>query len=340
MNSTLAGTTAGETSCQTRSPEEDFVLGIDVGGTKLALATADLDGNRRFDDELPTLADQGAPAVISRLLEAARGLVARTSAAGGGELRAVGAVSPGIVMDDRVLLAPNNPGWGTLALAAELRVGLDISRVAVDTDAKAAVLAEARWGTLASVENGAFLNLGTGVSLAAIVHGHVLRGAHGAAGEIGYHLIGRPGEPAFAEGHAPLEEHVGGGPLGARVSALLGRRVTVNEAFEVAESDNRVKDLLDEALDTLAVDIANVAITLDLERIAVGGGLIHRPEWLGRLDSLLRRAVPFPPDLVIARFSQDAPLVGAVVHALDRAEPQPEQPTANRHEPEIVEANR
>jgi len=223
MNGALAANTAGETSRQARSPEEDFVLGIDVGGTKLALATADLDGNRRFDDELPTLADQGAPAVISRLLEAARGLIARTCATGGGELLAVGAVSPGIVMDDRVLLAPNNPGWSTLALAAELRAGLGISRVVVDTDAKTAVLAEARWGTLPGVDNGAFLNLGTGVSLAAIVHGRVLRGAHGAAGEIGYHLIGRPSEAAFAEGHAPLEEHVGGGPLGARVSALLGR---------------------------------------------------------------------------------------------------------------------
>jgi glucokinase len=340
MNSALAVSTAGEARGPGGSGPERFVLGIDVGGTKLAFATADLDGNRLLDDELPTLADQGARAVILRLLEAARGLIARTSAAGGGELLAVGAVSPGIVMDDRVLLAPNNPGWSKLALAAELRAGLDIGRVVVDTDAKAAVRAEARWGTLAGVDNGAFLNLGTGVSLAAIVHGHVLRGAHGAAGEIGYHLIGRPSEAAFAEGHAPLEEHVGGGPLGARVSALLGRRVTVIEAFEVAESDSRVKDLLEEALDTLAVDIANVAITLDLERVAVGGGLIHRSEWLGRLDSLLSRAVPFPPDLVIARFSQDAPLVGAVVHALDRAEQQPEQPTANCHETEIAEAHR
>jgi glucokinase len=340
MNSALAATTAGETNSRTRSAAGDFVLGIDVGGTKLALGTADLDGNRLFDDELPTLADQGAPAVISRLLEAARGLIKRTTAAGEGELVAVGAVSPGIVLADRVLLAPNNPGWGTLALAGELRAGLGISRVAVDTDAKAAVLAEARWGTLAGVDNGAFLNLGTGVSLAAIVHGHVLRGAHGAAGEIGYHLIGRSSEAAFAEGHAPLEEHVGGGPLGERVSALLGRRVTVAEAFEVAESDGRVKDLLDEALDTLAVDIANVAITLDLERIAVGGGLIHRFEWLGLLDKVLRRAVPFPPDLVIARFSQDAPLVGAVVHALDCAGQHQEHRTADRYDSEIVEAYR
>lgn len=336
--SALAATTAGATGGPIRSPKEGFVLGIDVGGTKLALATADLDGSRLFDDELPTLAGRGAPAVISRLLDAARGLVTKTSGAGARELVAVGAVSPGIVLADRVLIAPNNPGWDTLALAAELRAGLGIGRVAVDTDAKAAVLAEARWGTLAGVDNGAFLNLGTGVSLAAIVRGHVLRGAHGAAGEIGYHLIGPPSEAAFAEGHAPLEEHVGGGALGARVSALLGRQVTVAEAFELADSDNPVKDLLDHALDTLAVDIANVAITLDLERIAVGGGLIHHCEWLPRLDNVLRRAVPFPPDLVIARFSQDAPLVGGVVHALDCAGQHRGHPTANACHSQIAEA--
>jgi glucokinase len=336
----LAAATAGATGGSTRSPKDGFVLGIDVGGTKLALATADLHGNRLFDDELPTLADQGARAVISRLLDAARALVMKSSGAGAGELVAVGAVSPGIVLVDRVLLAPNNPGWDTLALAAELRAGLGIGRVAVDTDAKAAVLAEARWGTLAGVGNGAFLNLGTGVSLGAIVCGHVLRGAHGAAGEIGYHLVGPASEAAFAEGHAPLEEHVGGGALGARVSALLGRQVTVAEAFEVAESDTSVKELLDHALDKLAVDIANVAITLDLERIAVGGGLIHHCQWLPSLNNVLRRAVPFPPDLVIARFSQDAPLVGAVVHALDCAGQQQEHLTANRSHPAIVEAHR
>ncbi len=75
MNSALAATTAGATGDPIRSQKEGFVLGIDVGGTKLALGTADLDGNRLFDNELPTLADQGAPAVISRLLEAARGLI-------------------------------------------------------------------------------------------------------------------------------------------------------------------------------------------------------------------------------------------------------------------------
>lgn len=327
------------TAITTRGPMEGFVLGIDVGGTKLALASADLHGNRLFDDELLTRSEEGAPAVMSRLLDSARRLVAKTREARGGTLVAVGAVSPGIVLTDGVLLAPNNPGWGTLALAAELRAGLSIGRVAVDTDAKAAVLAEARWGTLAAMDNGAFLNLGTGVSLGAIVDGHVLRGAHGAAGEIGYHLIGPPSDAAFAEGHAPLEEQVGGGALGARVSALLGRRVTVAEAFELAKSGGPVKRLLDGALDTLAVDIANVAITLDLERIAVGGGLIHHCEWLGGLDDVLRRTVPFPPDLVIARFSQDAPLVGAVVHALDCVEQDRESPARDTPS-KIVEACR
>ena len=120
MKSALTATTAGETNSRTRLAAGGFVLGIDVGGTKLALATADLHGNRLLTDGRPTLAEQGAPAASPAFSRPPEVWSRRRAGRARGELVAVGAVSPGIVLADRVLLAPNNPGWGTLALAAEL----------------------------------------------------------------------------------------------------------------------------------------------------------------------------------------------------------------------------
>jgi glucokinase len=300
-------------------PHGGFVLGIDLGGTKTAVVTAGLDGAPLFVRRLPTRADQGASRVIARVVGAAGDLMSKT-AASAGPLAAVAAVSPGIVLDDSVLLAPNNPGWETLALARELRQGLGIDEVVVDTDAKAAALAEIRWGELAGIRNGIFLNLGTGIAVALVIDGRVVRGGHGAAGEIGYQLRGTPGEPVYADGRAPLEDQVSGRAIGEQASALVGRDVTAAEAFAMAGTDPRVAALIDDALYLLGVHLANLAIAADPERIVVGGGMMgSRSVVLPRLADSMRRTVPFPPDLRVARFLADAPLYGAVALALNAA---------------------
>jgi glucokinase len=299
-------------------PAPYHVLAVDLGGTKTALATAAPDGTVLHRAAIPTLADQGADQVMRRVVEHGRALTARTAADGHGALRAVAAASPGIVLEDRILLAPNNPGWERLALAATLREGFGTDTVGVETDVKAAALAEARWGALAGSACGIFLNLGTGLSAATVVDGRVLRGAHQAAGEIGSQLLGTADTQGAADGRAPLEEYVSGRAIGDRASALLGRPVTTAEVFALAEQDTEVARFLDDALDTLGVHLANLAIALDPDTIAAGGGLTRAADRiLPRLRRILERAVPFPPKLVPAHFTESAPLTGAVILALD-----------------------
>src|SRR5262249_13356772 len=116
---------------------------------------------------------------------------------------------------DRILLAPNVPGWGSLALERRLRDGLGVAAVAVCNDVRAAATAELRAGVLRGCDVALYLSLGTGLSMGLVVGGRVVDGAHGAAGEIGY-TLGRPGEPGVAAGRAPLEERVSGPAIGQR----------------------------------------------------------------------------------------------------------------------------
>jgi glucokinase len=297
-----------------------FVLALDFGGTKLDVATATLDGRVLMAERLETAAPGGADQAVERALASARALRDATATTTGGRLLAAGAASPGIVLEDRILLAPNVPGWTELALAARLRDGLEVGAVVCETDVKAAALAEARWGALRGADPGVFLNLGTGLAAGIVIGGRVLHGANGAAGEIGYALRGTGGEHGAATGHAPLEEHAGGRAIGERGGATSAAAVF---ARADRDDDPAARALVDATLDELAVHVANLAVALDPERIAVGGGLMGSAE---RVLSALRRrvaqAAPFPPEVVAARFVHDAALRGAIGLALD-AVPEP-----------------
>jgi glucokinase len=268
------------------------------------VATATTDGRILAAERLATDAAHGAEQVVDRAIEAARTLIA-----GSGPPQAVAAASPGIVLDDRILLAPNVPGWTELALGRRLREGLGTDRVACATDVKAATLAELRWGALRGADPGVFLNVGTGLAAGIAVGGRVLDGANGAAGEIGYALRG-------AAGDGVLEEAVGGRAIGERGGAASAAAV-----FARADAgDPEAARLVDAALDELAVHVANLAVLIDPRRIAVGGGMMHAS---GRvLDALRRRvaaAAPFPPEIVPAHFVHDAALHGAIALALGAA---------------------
>ncbi|MFL9875627.1 ROK family protein [Paraburkholderia megapolitana] len=297
--------------------EKDFVLAVDFGGTKIAMSTATPQGVRLIETEIPTHAQQGAARVMERMFDAAHALLAQTAARHGGALRVVAAVTPGIVEPDGVRLAPNNPGWDTLPFAQTLRAGFSGASVVVETDVKAAALAESRCGALMGVECALYLNLGTGLASAVVIDGKVLRGAHGAAGEIGYQLRGVADEIPFADGGTPLEQFVSGSALSNRVGALLGRPVSAREAFVLADADARIAALIDDALYRLSVHVANIALTLDPARIAVGGGMARVPRILPELAAMLARAVPYPPEVVPAAFEHGAALQGAILCAVD-----------------------
>jgi glucokinase len=294
-----------------------FLLAIDFGGTKIAMATVATTGRRLHETEIPTLAEQGSDRVLARMFEAASALASKTSVEVDGPLLGLAAVTPGIVQPDGIHLAPNNPGWERLDLAARLREGFGIEAVSVETDVKAAALAEARCGALLGVEYGLYLNVGTGLAAAPVVAGKVLRGAHGAAGEIGYQLRGAKGEVAFAEGGAPLENFVSGRAIADRASAMLARDVTTREAFELSASVPQVAALIGDALDSLGVHVANMALLLDPSRVVIGGGLARVPAMLTAITAWLERAVPYPPEVMIATFGSGAALQGAIVAATD-----------------------
>ncbi len=290
------------------------VLGIDFGGTKIAVAVCDLTGRRLGGGVVASLAERGARASFDFGVQSARQLLA--DYAPEASVAAVGVSTFGIPFDDRVELAPAIDGWGALPIGRELRAAFPGVPVRIANDAKAAAQAEARWGALAHADPAIYLNLGTGLAAAVVAHGQVLAGRNGAAGEIGYSLRDRTdvGGPEVR-----LEDMVSGLALQRR-AASPPLRPTAAEIFGAAAEDPDLDNLITDFVDELAFHVVNMAILIDPARIAAGGGLTRSWDRIEpRLTAALRASVPYPPELVLGRYPHDAPLLGAVALAVDAA---------------------
>jgi glucokinase len=291
------------------------VLALDFGGTKIDVAWADRDGTILGRRRLATLAADGPEQALVRAVDVTKQLSATASKAGRPVL-SVAAVAPGVVRQDGIHLVPNLPGWEDLALARRLAELLDVEKVPVWNDVRAGALAELRHGNLRGVDPGIYLSLGTGVAAAVTVGDTVVEGAHQAAGEVAYMLVGHGPVRAAAERVAPLEEVVGGKALGLRASAHLGRSLDAEELF--ARTDPEAQQLVHHALGVLADAVANMAVLLDPARVVVGGGMMASADLvLSVLSMRAARTVPFPPEIVAARFTSDASLHGAIALAVD-----------------------
>ena len=305
-----------------KPPRHGLLLAIDVGGTKTQIACYDSASTRLTTRMLATHAPGllGRPA-LERILAAARETMAGI---GNLPLLAVAAVFPGVVRGSTLLMAPNTPGFESLDLRSLLAEGLGCETVTLDNDVKAGALAEARWGSLVGIDNAIYLNLGTGLAAAAIANGKLVRGQNGAAMEIGYLLSPflDPARPAqwrtFADGAAPLEELFSGNALSQLAVEMLGQGHQALDLF--SSTDTAVRLALEQRIAACAVQVANLAVALDVGRIAIGGGMFRQASTLGPIiEQLIARVVPFPPQIVAARFTHDAPLWGALDMAMEAA---------------------
>ncbi|MCL6454166.1 MAG: ROK family protein [Alicyclobacillus sp.] len=297
----------------------EFVLAFDYGGTKIAVGSASLDGQLIARTELRT-ADYGdAQSVVQAGIHAGLDLMEETQRhRAGAVVTSIGVSTMGVTQPDRVLLAPNVPGWAELGIEGMFQSAFPGLPIAIENDVKCAALAELRRGELRDVDYGIYLNLGTGIMVVLTADGKIMRGHHGASGEIAYNLLSTRPAKGVQEGVAPLEEVVGGRFIGIRGSAHFQRTITAKDLFELYRvGDAEARRFLDDTLEELAYHLVNLCTVWDPDRVVLGGGMVGAHDViLPVLCPYLTRYVPFPPEIRIAKFQNDAALHGAVELAI------------------------
>ena len=237
------------------------IIGVDIGGTKVAAGLVDSAGNILRKVRVPMNATGDAAAGFAAVREAIAGLMSA-------EVRGIGMCSPG-PLDYRtgvVIKPPNLPCWRDFPLAAETERAFGVP-ARVDNDANAAGLAEARWGAGVGHRLVFYATLGTGVGSGFVIDGAIYHGRTGNAAEGGHVSIDYRG-PVCGCGKPGCIEALASGPAIAR-RAGMARAEDVGEAFRAGDAP--AKAVLAETTELLAAWLGNVVDLLDPDVIVVGG---------------------------------------------------------------------
>lgn len=290
-------------------PSSVHIVGIDIGAHSVRCVVADLDGTMVSSVERSVGPRDGRAARFGVVKEAIDAVVAAAGLTPA-DISVVCAGTAGIISAaGDVFLSAAIPEWTGFELGQELSSYLGCAAV-IENDTNLATLAEKWQGVATHFDDVAFVLAGTRTSAGLISGGVLLRGSHGAAGEIGalnllgwqrapQHFIEFPGLPEDVAEHESPEWVM---------RAARNGDETAKEAVEKYTSD-------------LAEGIAALALVVDPEVVVLGGGASRSSDVL--LKPLERHLAPLcivPPVVLISSLGDQAVVQGAVRRALDVVE--------------------
>ncbi|MGH0037715.1 MAG: ROK family protein [Myxococcota bacterium] len=273
------------------------ILGIDLGGTKIAYALGDARGGLHARHRRPTEPSGSPERDLARMIDDARTLVSEAGLAPG-ELAAVGLSVPGPIDLERGTLVnpPNLPGWGDVPIREAMESALGCP-AHLENDANAAALAEWHFGAGQGSRHMVYLTMSTGVGGGLVLNGRIYRGVGVSAGEIGHIPIEWEGLPCACGQRGCLEAYVGGGswirrlaqrtPADSLVAELAGgpERARPEQVVEAARQGDafalsemaRFNDYLARAIVFLGFTLAPEMVVLGTIAVAAGEELCLEP---------------------------------------------------------------
>jgi glucokinase len=264
-----------------------YVVGIDIGGTNLVTGTVAEDGSELLGlVSEPTLADQGAEAVLGRLVKLIR---ASLAAARTKEIAGLGIGSPG-PLDTKtgvVLLTPNL-GWTNFPLRDRLSAALGLPAT-LDNDANCAIFGEWWRGAARGSDHVVGLTIGTGIGGGIVLSGEIYRGVSDIAGEIGHMTIDLNGRRCNCGNYGCLEAYASGPAIAARAiegieagaeTSLPGyvngdlSRITAQVVYEAAhDGDDYALEVVHDTAKFLGAGVANLLNIFNPEVVVICGGV-------------------------------------------------------------------
>jgi glucokinase len=297
-----------------------LTAGVDFGGTLVKVGLVSDTGRIVAEQALDTTAARG-PAAFIAMLTGAISRLAGEAGVPARRLRGVGIGAPGLVQRGIVRRMVNVPGWRDIPLQRLIERALRCP-CRIDNDANLAALGEWRFGAGRGTQDMVAVTLGTGVGGGLVIGGRLLRGADGAAGEIG-HMVVDPGGPRCGCGRRGcLEAHVGTAGIlrQARAARLIARgRLTPRMVSDAAAAGSPAARRVWERTGWwLGLGLANVVNLVNPERIVIGGGVAGAWPWFApSMTASLKTHAVFAAAssvrVVRARLGPQAGVVGAAV---------------------------
>ncbi len=310
-----------------------FVAAADIGGTRLRMALADLNGDIVAQWSTVLARSQKSPeAVCAQVAEGLRAMC-REASVPPKRVMHLTAGAPGITNGDEgvVIAAPNLKNWTAVPLRAMLERATGLS-AQVENDTNLAAVGEHWNGAARGVANFVFVAVGTGMGAGIFVRGELYHGAQWCAGEIGYFGVsGRAREAMRMRETGQLERAIGGAGLEQRWQRALDRgagsgspelrALRANAVLDLARDGEPVATaVVRQTAGLLADAIADLSLVLNPELVVLGGGVGSHPELCRVTLDLLKRHELACPELRSSALGTQAQLHGAISVSLRAAE--------------------
>jgi len=308
------------------------IIGVDMGGTQIVGALADLGGNILQKASLPSSSGEGQKDGLEQLTKVIEQLLSNPRLENQ-ELRGIGIGAPSITLhQEGIVVWAASLGWKDLPLKKILEDRFQVP-VFVENDVNLAALGESWYGTGKDVDDLVCISIGTGIGAGIVIGGKLYRGHSEAAGEAGYLVPDSSYLGKRYEHFGCIETLSAGAGIVRRALTAVERNgdtilrelvggdlkaLTAEMVFEAARrGDPLAQEVVDETVDYLSIIVASVAAILNPELIVLNGGIARSDDLL--IEPIRRRVegvVPVMPLIRASGLGENAAVMGAIAMVL------------------------
>jgi glucokinase len=270
-----------------------YIIGVDIGGTKIATGLISRDGKLKTKVVVPTLSGKGFKASLNQVYLSLEELFA-SSKISKKNIEGIGVCAPGPLDPIKGIVhnPPNLKGWKEVPLTSLLRKKFKM-KTKLENDANAAGMAELKWGAAKGYKNVFYVTVSTGIGTAVIINGTIYHGKNGMAGEGGHITINHDEEGARCNcGNIGCIEALASGPntvrralrklkkdpgLSSNIIELAdgdaGKVTMITVGKAVKKGDRFALKIVKEQGRLLGIWLGSIISLLDPEIIVIGGGV-------------------------------------------------------------------
>ncbi|TQS74263.1 ROK family protein [Ornithinibacillus gellani] len=251
-----------------------YTIGVDIGGTKVAIGVVESTGKVIEQSVIPTDLTITPYDMISRINREVNKVIQNANIPTQ-HIKGIGIGAPGPLDSKKGMITcpPNLPTWRDIPIKEWVEKEFDFP-VRLENDANAAALAEKWIGAGQSCNHFIYMTVSTGIGSGIICDGKLLRGRKGNAGDIGHMVV----DPSFGTctcgQKGCLEMIASGTAISREGSKITGESLSTEEVFQLYDQGHpEIVPYLDSVIKVLGVACVSLINTFDTEKIIIGGGV-------------------------------------------------------------------
>jgi glucokinase len=311
--------------------QSKYVIGIDLGGTKIHGAISDFEGNIIFQKIISTCAQDGEKAVLNNIINLIDYII-KESNVQLTNIEAIGVGSPGPLDVEKgvIIKSPNLP-FNNFDILTPIQTKFNVPSY-LQNDANVAVIGEYLFGQGREYKNVIYITVSTGIGAGAIIDGKIYNGSTYNSLEFGHTVVDLNG-PICGCGNRGCIEAIASGTGIARLamqkvnncentSLKKYEKITAKEVFFEAEQGDRLaKDIVDNSLTYLGVSIANLITLFDPQIVIIGGGVAKTGDYFfNKIRSIVKEKGFYPSKefckIVPSTLDGNSGVIGAIALAI------------------------